>query len=77
CPNPDFNQLEHRWKRVQRLLIEAIEDMLSSCFFKLIEAVSLRMKQQSLKYGNGKFTTKKNDSWKTLLEFSEIGNKAF
>nr|GEX76301.1 phosphoglycerate kinase, cytosolic-like isoform X1 [Tanacetum cinerariifolium] len=59
CPNPDFDKPKHRWKRVQRSLIEGIEDMLSSyrrCFFKLIEAVSLKMKQQSLKYGNGKFT---------------------
>nr|GFC61414.1 phosphoglycerate kinase, cytosolic-like isoform X1 [Tanacetum cinerariifolium] len=30
CPNPDFNKPEHRWKMVQRSLIEAIEDMLFS-----------------------------------------------
>nr|GEZ62578.1 HOPM interactor 7 [Tanacetum cinerariifolium] len=30
CPNPDFDKPEHMWKRVQRSLIEAIEDMLSS-----------------------------------------------
>lgn len=30
CPNPDFNKPEHRWKMVQRSLIEAIEDLLSA-----------------------------------------------
>nr|GEY21065.1 brefeldin A-inhibited guanine nucleotide-exchange protein 5 [Tanacetum cinerariifolium] len=30
CPNPDFDKPKHRWKRVHRSLVEAIEDMLSS-----------------------------------------------
>ncbi|CAA6655528.1 unnamed protein product [Spirodela intermedia] len=30
CPNPDFNKPEHRWKMVQRMLIEAIVDLLAT-----------------------------------------------
>ncbi|GJT65901.1 ADP-ribosylation factor GTPase-activating protein AGD3 [Tanacetum coccineum] len=83
CPNPDFDKPEHRWKRVQRSLIEAIEDMLSSygkVFLQTdIEAVSLRMKQQSLIMAMGSLPliTKKNDSWKTFLELSQIENNTF
>ncbi|GJZ75080.1 phosphoglycerate kinase, cytosolic-like protein isoform X1 [Tanacetum coccineum] len=64
CPNPDFNKPEHRWKMVQRSLIEAIEDMLSSdgkVFLQSdIEAVALRMKQQFLKH---KFTVDHQEEW--------------
>ncbi|PWA42220.1 phosphoglycerate kinase [Artemisia annua] len=67
CPNPDFNKPEHRWKMVQRSLIEAIEDLLSSdgkVFLQSdIEAVALRMKQQFLKYGNGKFIIDHQEEW--------------
>nr|XP_043632560.1 phosphoglycerate kinase, cytosolic-like [Erigeron canadensis] len=67
CPNPDFNKPEHRWKMVQRSLIEAIEDLLSSegkVFLQSdIEAVALRMKQQFLMYGNGKFTIDHQEEW--------------
>ncbi|GKD50035.1 hypothetical protein Tco_1279011 [Tanacetum coccineum] len=83
CPNLDFDKPEHRWKRVHRSLIEATEDMLSSygnVFLQTdIEAVSLRMKQQYLIMAMGSLPliTKKNDSWKTFLEFSQIGNNTF
>ncbi|GJV88475.1 phosphoglycerate kinase, cytosolic-like protein isoform X1 [Tanacetum coccineum] len=64
CPNPDFNKPEHRWKMVQRSLIEAIEDMLFSdgkVFLQSdIEAVALRMKQQFLKH---KFTVDHQEEW--------------
>ncbi|KAK9051537.1 hypothetical protein SSX86_028164 [Deinandra increscens subsp. villosa] len=67
CPNPDFNKPEHRWKMVQRSLVEAIRDLLSSngkVFLQSdIEAVALRMKQQFLKYGNGKFTVDHQEEW--------------
>ncbi|KAL8210552.1 hypothetical protein R6Q57_004989 [Mikania cordata] len=67
CPNPDFNKPEHRWKMVQRSLIEAIRDLLSSngkVFLQSdIEAVALRTKQQFLKYGNGKFTIDHHEEW--------------
>ncbi|XP_024985810.1 phosphoglycerate kinase, cytosolic-like isoform X2 [Cynara cardunculus var. scolymus] len=67
CPNPDFNRPEHRWKMVQRSLIEAIRDLLSldgKVFLQSdIEAVALRMKQQFLKYGNGKFTIDHQEEW--------------
>ncbi|KAL8241286.1 hypothetical protein R6Q59_014641 [Mikania micrantha] len=67
CPNPDFNKPEHRWKMVQRSLIEAIRDLLSSngkVFLQSdIEAVALRMKHQFLKYGNGKFTIDHHEEW--------------
>ncbi|GKB80770.1 phosphoglycerate kinase, cytosolic-like protein isoform X1 [Tanacetum coccineum] len=63
---------------VQRSLIEAIEDMLSldgktlntisAAYFHVflqsdIEAVALRMKQQFLKHGNGKFTVDHQEEW--------------
>ncbi|GJS43218.1 retrovirus-related pol polyprotein from transposon TNT 1-94 [Tanacetum coccineum] len=73
----------HRWKRVHHSLIEAIEDMLSSygkVFLQTdIEAVLLRMKQQSLIMAMGSLPliTKKNDSWKTFLELSQIENNTF
>ncbi|GJS80898.1 hypothetical protein Tco_0747439 [Tanacetum coccineum] len=83
CPNPDFDKQEHRWKRVQRSLIESTEDMFSlygKVFLQTdIEAVSLRMKQQSLIMAMGSLPliTKKNDSWKTILELSQIENNTF
>jgi hypothetical protein len=30
CPNPDFNKPEHRWRTLQRSLIEAVVDLLAS-----------------------------------------------
>lgn len=29
CPNPDFNKPEHRWRMLQRSLIEAVVDLLA------------------------------------------------
>ncbi|XP_076957670.1 phosphoglycerate kinase, cytosolic-like [Bidens hawaiensis] len=67
CPNPDINKPEHRWKMVQRSLIEAIRDRLSlngKVFLQSdIEGVALRMKQQFLKYGNGEFTVDHQEEW--------------
>ncbi|XVE76147.1 hypothetical protein DITRI_Ditri12bG0150100 [Diplodiscus trichospermus] len=58
CPNPDFNKPEHRWSMLQRSLIEAVADLLSSkgkVFMQSdVEAVATRMKEQFLKYGKGK-----------------------
>ncbi|XVF76420.1 hypothetical protein PTKIN_Ptkin13bG0264800 [Pterospermum kingtungense] len=58
CPNPDFNKPEHRWSMLQRSLIEAVADHLSSegkVFLQSdVEAVALRMKELFLKYGKGK-----------------------
>lgn len=58
CPNPDFNKPEHRWSMLQRSLIEAVADLLSSkgkVFLQSdVETVALRMKEQFLKYGKGK-----------------------
>ncbi|KVI09509.1 Phosphoglycerate kinase [Cynara cardunculus var. scolymus] len=52
---------------IQRSLIEAIRDLLSldgKVFLQSdIEAVALRMKQQFLKYGNGKFTIDHQEEW--------------
>ncbi|KAJ0087817.1 hypothetical protein Patl1_32155 [Pistacia atlantica] len=28
CPNPDFNRPEHRWRMLQRSLVEAVADLL-------------------------------------------------
>lgn len=58
CPNPDFSKPEHRWRMVQRSLVEAIEDLLTSdgkVFLQSdIEAVALRMEEQFILYGKGK-----------------------
>ncbi|XP_021897307.1 uncharacterized protein LOC110814219 isoform X2 [Carica papaya] len=59
CPNPDFNKPEHRWTMLQKPLIEAVADLLvynGKVFLQSdIEAVVLRMKDQFLQYGKGKF----------------------
>ncbi|KAI4349124.1 hypothetical protein L6164_009760 [Bauhinia variegata] len=58
CPNPDFNKPEHRWSMLQRSLIEAVADLLTSggkVFLQSdVEAVALRMKEQFLRYSKGK-----------------------
>ncbi|KAK3022063.1 hypothetical protein RJ639_047331 [Escallonia herrerae] len=58
CPNPDFNKPEHRWRMVQKSLIEGIGDLLASdgkVFLQSdIEPVALRMKEQFIEYGKGK-----------------------
>ncbi|KAI3792703.1 hypothetical protein L2E82_06591 [Cichorium intybus] len=67
CPNPDFNKPENRWKMVQRSLIEAILELLSyngKVFLQSdIEGVALRMKEEFLKYGNGKFLIDHQQEW--------------
>ncbi|XP_007027389.2 PREDICTED: phosphoglycerate kinase, cytosolic isoform X2 [Theobroma cacao] len=59
CPNPDFNKPEHRWRMMQRSLIEAVADLLASkgkVFLQSdVEAVAMRLKDEFLKYGKGKF----------------------
>ncbi|XP_019442814.1 PREDICTED: uncharacterized protein LOC109347421 isoform X1 [Lupinus angustifolius] len=58
CPNPDFNKPGHRWRMLQRSLIEAIVDLLASdgkVFLQSdVEAVAISMKEQFLRYGKGK-----------------------
>ncbi|XP_054802747.1 phosphoglycerate kinase, cytosolic-like isoform X2 [Prosopis cineraria] len=58
CPNPDFNKPEHRWRMLQRSLIEAVTDLLTSdgkVFLQSdVEEVAIRMKEQFLRYGKGK-----------------------
>ncbi|KAL6141943.1 hypothetical protein ACLB2K_060229 [Fragaria x ananassa] len=60
CPNPDFNEPEHRWRMLQRSLVEAVADLLTSdgkVFLQSdIEAVSVRMKEQFLTHSKGKLT---------------------
>ncbi|XP_034218768.1 phosphoglycerate kinase-like isoform X2 [Prunus dulcis] len=60
CPNPDFNEPDHRWSMLQRSLVEAVADLLTAngkVFLQSdIEAVSLRMKEQFQRYGKGKLT---------------------
>nr|GEY13569.1 reverse transcriptase domain, reverse transcriptase zinc-binding domain protein [Tanacetum cinerariifolium] len=59
CPNLDFDKPEHRWKRVKRSLIEAIEDMLSS--YRKVknkqEPDKIRTKPDQIK--------KKREAWKS------------
>ncbi|PON60318.1 Phosphoglycerate kinase [Parasponia andersonii] len=58
CPNPDFNNPDHRWRMLQRSLFEAVVELLvptGKVFLQSdIEAVSLRMKEEFLKYGKGR-----------------------
>ncbi|KAK4348494.1 hypothetical protein RND71_031249 [Anisodus tanguticus] len=60
CPNPDFNKTEHRWRMVQRSLVEAIADLLASngkVFLQSdVKEVVVRMKEEFMKYGKGKLT---------------------
>ncbi|KAF2289888.1 hypothetical protein GH714_039030 [Hevea brasiliensis] len=60
CPNPDFNNPEHRWRMLQQSLIEAVIDLLAQdgkVFLQSdIEAVAVRMKELFLKYGQGRLT---------------------
>ncbi|PRQ43595.1 putative phosphoglycerate kinase [Rosa chinensis] len=60
CPNPDFNEPEHRWRMLQRSLVEAVADILTvdgKVFLQSdIEVVSVRMKEQFLRHGKGKLT---------------------
>eukprot|EP00268_Persea_americana_P057693 TRINITY_DN6927_c0_g1_i17.p2 TRINITY_DN6927_c0_g1~~TRINITY_DN6927_c0_g1_i17.p2 ORF type:complete len:229 (+),score=47.83 TRINITY_DN6927_c0_g1_i17:968-1654(+) len=58
CPDPDFNKEEHRWRMLQRGLVEAIVDLLAidgKIFLQSdIEPVALRMKELFIMYGKGK-----------------------
>ncbi|XP_059462850.1 uncharacterized protein LOC132191776 isoform X1 [Corylus avellana] len=60
CPNPDFNKPEYRWRMLQKTLVEAVVDILTSdgkVFLQSdIEAVAVRMRKQFLKYGKGKLS---------------------
>ncbi|XP_043815418.1 phosphoglycerate kinase isoform X2 [Manihot esculenta] len=60
CPNPDFNNPEHRWRMLQRSLVEAVTDLLAQdgkVFLQSdVEEVAVRMKELFLKYGKGRFT---------------------
>ncbi|CAK9140791.1 unnamed protein product [Ilex paraguariensis] len=75
CPNPDFNKPEHRWRMLQRSLIEAIADLLTpdgKVFLQSdIEAVAVRMKQLFLKYGKGKLAVVHG------LEHAKIGTEGW
>ncbi|XP_049360783.1 phosphoglycerate kinase, cytosolic-like [Solanum verrucosum] len=60
CPNPDFNKTEHRWRMVQRSLVEAIADLVApdgKVFLQSdVKEVGVRMKKEFMKYGKGKLT---------------------
>lgn len=60
CPNPDFNKPEHRWRMLQKSLVEAVADLLipgGKVFLQSdIKAVAVRMKEQFLRYGKGKLS---------------------
>ncbi|CAJ1947443.1 unnamed protein product [Sphenostylis stenocarpa] len=66
CPNPDFNKPEHRWSMLQRSLIEAVVDLLApngKIYLQSdVEAVTIRMKQQFLRYGKGKLDLEQGQS---------------
>ncbi|CAN1805301.1 TSL-kinase interacting protein 1 [Linum perenne] len=60
CPNPDFNDPEHRWRMLQRSLVEAVVHLLEyngKVFLQSdIEAVALRMKDMFLRYSKGRLS---------------------
>ncbi|XP_047330321.1 phosphoglycerate kinase-like [Impatiens glandulifera] len=57
CPNPDFNKPEHRWRMLQKSLVESIADLLASdgkVFLQSdIEEVAIRMREQFIKNAKG------------------------
>ncbi|XP_065855843.1 phosphoglycerate kinase, cytosolic-like isoform X2 [Euphorbia lathyris] len=65
CPNPDFSDPQHRWRMLQRPLIEAVADLLvhdGKIFLQSdIEVVAVRMKELFLTYSKGMLTLA-NDS---------------
>ncbi|KAM7254739.1 hypothetical protein ACFE04_019980 [Oxalis oulophora] len=67
CPNPDFNKPDHRWRMLQRSLVEAVAGLLThdgKVFLQSdIEAVALRMKEEFLKYGKGKLVLSHEQQW--------------
>lgn len=75
CPNPDFNRTEHRWRMVQRSLVEAIADLVApdgKVFLQSdVKEVAVRMKKEFMNYGKGKLTvmhdsediTSQQDGW--------------
>ncbi|CAK8533212.1 unnamed protein product [Lathyrus sativus] len=69
CPNPDFNKPEHRWRMLQRSLIEAVVDLLSSggkVFLQSdVEEVAMRMKEQFSRYSKNKLVMEhgQSDYW--------------
>ncbi|KAF8042701.1 hypothetical protein BT93_A1130 [Corymbia citriodora subsp. variegata] len=83
CPNPDFNKPEHRWRMLQKSLVEAVADLLipnGKVFLQSdIKAVAVRMKEQFLRYGKGKLSilqaqdTSINSGW---LEENPFGIKS-
>ncbi|KAI0499498.1 hypothetical protein KFK09_017702 [Dendrobium nobile] len=77
CPNPDFNREGHRWRMVQRALVEAIIDLLAvdaKVFLQSdIEAVSIRMKEQFIKYGKGRIVKDEDDEDKIWLPENPFG----
>ncbi|KAI9153761.1 hypothetical protein LWI28_016164 [Acer negundo] len=58
CPNPDFNKPDHRWRMMQRSLVEAVTYLLTydgKVFLQSdIKEVVVRMKEQFLGYSKGK-----------------------
>ncbi|XP_074312041.1 uncharacterized protein LOC141647657 isoform X2 [Silene latifolia] len=66
CPNPDFNQPEHRWRMVQRSLVEAIADELDpggKVFLQSdVEEVARRMREQFLTEGKQKLVIEDSDN---------------
>ncbi|XP_021747665.1 uncharacterized protein LOC110713525 [Chenopodium quinoa] len=65
CPNPDFNEPEHRWRMVKRSLVEAIADELApggKVFLQSdIEEVAMRMCKQFLDEGKNKLVIAYDD----------------
>ncbi|XP_058751235.1 phosphoglycerate kinase, cytosolic-like [Vicia villosa] len=66
CPNPDFNKPEHRWRMLQRSLIEAVVDLLASggkVFLQSdVEEVAMRMKEQFSRYSKNKLVMEHGQS---------------
>ncbi|KAJ8750425.1 hypothetical protein K2173_015564 [Erythroxylum novogranatense] len=58
CPNPDFKNPKHRWRMLQRSLVEAVIDLLApdgKVFLQTdVLGVALRMVKLFLKYGKDK-----------------------
>lgn len=77
CPNPDFNREGHRWRMVQRALVEAIIDLLAEdakIFLQSdVEAVTIRMKEHFIKYGKGRIIADDDDEGSRWLAYNPFG----
>ncbi|KAL6842357.1 hypothetical protein ACP4OV_027784 [Aristida adscensionis] len=72
CPNPDFNKEQNRWRMVQRMLVEAVADLLEpngKVYLQSdVESVLLGMKEQFITHGKGRLVVVHDDGGAHRME---------